>query len=123
MSAVSVRVASACARVLTHLPPERLAAVMRRLCASAEPASHDEALAARTAVCDVSRRCAGQGCLQRSIAVVLICRLRGRAPGWRTGLRFEPFLAHAWVVVDGQPVGENAEVAGYQVVHAADLKH
>lgn len=32
------------------------------------------------------------------------------------------FLAHAWVVMDGQPVGESAEVAGYTVVHSADPK-
>ncbi len=72
----------------------------------AAPATAAQALLARRAVVAVSLRCAGQGCLQRSIATALLCRLRGVWPTWCTGVRTDPFAAHAWVEVDGQPVGE-----------------
>ena len=62
--------------------------------------------ARREEVVSVSLRCAGQGCLQRSIATVLLCRARGRWPTWCTGVRTSPFAAHAWVEAEGQLVGE-----------------
>lgn len=58
----------------------------------------------------VSVQCAGQGCLQRSLATVLLCRAGGRWPDWCTGVRMEPFRAHAWVEVDGEPIGEHDDV-------------
>lgn len=58
-------------------------------------------------------RCRGQGgCLQRSLATVLLCRTRGTWPTWCAGVRTSPFRAHAWVQVDGTPIGE-PEPAGY----------
>jgi hypothetical protein len=45
-------------------------------------------------------------CLQRAIATALLCRLGGVWPTWCTGVRTAPFAAHAWIEVDGQPVGE-----------------
>ncbi|MFD0382133.1 lasso peptide biosynthesis B2 protein [Streptomyces stramineus] len=48
----------------------------------------------------------GEGCLQRSVATALLCRMRGVWPDWCTGVRTAPFRAHAWVEVDGRPIGE-----------------
>lgn len=115
-------IAISLARVITRFPPDTLQSVMGRLCRSApRVATVGEALYARELVCGLSRRCAGQGCLQRSVAVVLFCRSQGSAPDWRTGFALNPFLAHAWVEVDGAPVGELAAVEGYTVVHRADV--
>lgn len=95
------------ARLLGRLPPRRLRALLLRLRTGARAASHDEALAARDAVVAVSVWCAGQGCLARSLATVLLCRLDGTWPTWCLGVRSEPFSAHAWVEADGRPVRES----------------
>jgi hypothetical protein len=72
------------------------------------PATFDQAKAARDAVVAVSLICAGrEGCLARSLATVLLCRLHGQWPTWCLGARrIPPFGAHAWVEVEGIPVGE-----------------
>ncbi|GAA1532299.1 lasso peptide biosynthesis B2 protein [Brevibacterium picturae] len=111
------------ARVMIRLPPETLQSVMVRICRSAaRGATSDEASSARELVCRLSRRCASKGCLQRSVATVLLCRSHGHAPDWRTGFSMNPFLAHAWVEADGAPVGEPVAVDGYTVVHRADVR-
>lgn len=94
------------ARLVERRPPRRIRAFLTRLRAGAAPASYAEASEARRAVLAVSVRCAGEGCLQRSIATALLCRLRGTWPTWHTGVRIEPFAAHAWVEADGRPVDE-----------------
>ncbi|MBB5122105.1 hypothetical protein AF335_08670 [Streptomyces eurocidicus] len=103
---LKARLAVAAARPLLGLAPARL----RRLCAflrrGAAPAGYEQALAARTAVVAVSVRCAGQGCLQRSLATAVLCRLEGAWPTWCAGVRTRPFRGHAWVEADGRPVGE-----------------
>lgn len=98
---------------LSRLAPDRLTQVLRFLRRGAQPASVSGALSARQAVVAVSTACAGQACLQRSIATAVACRLRGNWPTWCTGVRVLPFRAHAWVEVDGRPVGEDAAVASY----------
>ncbi|EQD88249.1 transglutaminase superfamily protein [Saccharopolyspora erythraea NRRL 2338] len=70
------------------------------------PATAGQASAAREQVVSVSLRCAGQGCLQRSIATALLCRARGTRPTWCTGVRTQPFAAHAWVEAEGRLIGE-----------------
>ncbi|HSY15505.1 MAG TPA: lasso peptide biosynthesis B2 protein [Jatrophihabitantaceae bacterium] len=97
---------------LSRLRPYDLRIVLERLRCGARPACFDEALAARDAVVSVSSSCAGQGCLQRSIAAALLCRFRGSWPTWQSGVRTEPFSAHAWIEVDGVAVGE-PHPAGY----------
>ncbi|MFD7667560.1 lasso peptide biosynthesis B2 protein [Streptomyces sp. NPDC059788] len=104
----------AVARVLTALSPRALCRVLEAVRRGARPARVPEAARARHAVVTVSVRCAGNGCLQRSVATVLLCRLRGRWPQWCTGVRTEPFRAHAWVAVDGEPVGEPDDTRLYQ---------
>lgn len=80
--------------------------MLHLLARKARPATYDEALAARSRVVAVSLLCAGDGCLPRSIATALLCRSHGSWPTWRSGVRTNPFYAHAWVEAEGRPVGE-----------------
>ena len=36
----------------------------------------------------------------------LLLRMSGAWPEWHTGVCLLPFRAHAWVTVDGEPIGE-----------------
>ncbi|WP_431837681.1 lasso peptide biosynthesis B2 protein [Cellulomonas sp. Y8] len=110
------RRAAALARLLALLPPAVLAPILRAVVRRCRRAGHDDVLEWRNAVNSVSPRCAGNGCLQRSVAVVLLGATRRQAPTWCTGFRTEPFLAHAWVEVDGVPVGEPAVIQQYHRV-------
>lgn len=101
-------VAVALARLLATQPPARIRAVLRRLSGRATYATYDEAKSARDDVVAVSLTCAArEGCVPRSLAVVLLCRAAGRGVTWCVGARrVPPFGAHAWVEVDGRPVDE-----------------
>jgi hypothetical protein len=100
------------ARILANLPPRRIRAVLTILRRGAVPATYQQAKDARDAILAVSVRCSGRYCLQRSLATTVLCRIRGVWPTWCTGVRTAPFVAHAWVEVDSEPVGE-PQVAGY----------
>jgi hypothetical protein len=50
------------------------------------------------------------------VATALLCRLGGGWPDWCTGIRTQPFRAHAWVEVDGAAVGESADVTLFHTV-------
>ncbi|GAA1348396.1 lasso peptide biosynthesis B2 protein [Saccharothrix algeriensis] len=113
---VAALVAVGAARALTRLSPWRLRRALEVVRRGARPATAARALAARSAVVSVSTRCAGQQCLQRAVATALLCRMAGQWPDWRTGVRTEPFRAHAWVEVAGEAVGENEDVSLYRVV-------
>ncbi|MGY0057176.1 lasso peptide biosynthesis B2 protein [Streptomyces sp. LZ34] len=102
------------ARLLARAKPARVRAVLEFLRRGARPATAEQALAARRAVVAVSLRCAGQACLQRSIAAALLCRSRGVWPTWCTGVRTSPFEAHAWIEVAGEPVGEPYPAGHYR---------
>ncbi|RKT54719.1 transglutaminase superfamily protein [Saccharothrix australiensis] len=97
---------TAAARCLAVLPPRWIRSALVAVSTGARPASYAEAESARGTVIAVSLRCAGPGCLPRSIATALLCRLRGAWPTWRVGVRTSPFGAHAWVEAEGRPVGE-----------------
>ncbi|MFF8397753.1 lasso peptide biosynthesis B2 protein [Streptomyces sp. NPDC016172] len=94
------------ARLPAKVRPARLRTVLEFARRGAAPATAAQALSAREEVVSVSLRCAGQGCLQRSIATALLCRMRGAWPTWCTGVRTHPFAAHAWVEAEQQLVGE-----------------
>ncbi|MFI7537252.1 lasso peptide biosynthesis B2 protein [Streptosporangium sp. NPDC049376] len=113
---VAARTAVAAARLLAHLPPRRIVAVLILLRHGTRPATHAQALDARTAVTATSTMCAGRHCLQRSLAATLLCRLRGHWPTWCTGVRTPPFAAHAWIQADGRPVGEPSDITGYGII-------
>ncbi|MEV0505008.1 lasso peptide biosynthesis B2 protein, partial [Streptomyces spectabilis] len=87
-----------------------------RLRRGARPATAAEAGAARTTVVTVSLSCAGQkGCLPRSLATVMLCRMRGQWPTWCVGVRTRPpFAAHAWVEAEGILVGEDCPRTYFQ---------
>ncbi|MGH3973626.1 MAG: lasso peptide biosynthesis B2 protein [Pseudonocardiaceae bacterium] len=81
------------ARLLATLRPGHLRTVLELARRGARPATRQQAQAAREAVVAVSLRCAGKGCLQRSIAATLYCRAHGTWPTWCTGVRTNPFAA------------------------------
>jgi Transglutaminase-like superfamily len=113
---VGPRCAVGVARLLVLLPPARLQRVLHAISRGASPVGYADALRARQSAVAVSVRCAGLGCLQRSVATVLLCRARGRWADWCTGFRVEPFAAHAWVEVDGRPVGEPHDMSTFRTV-------
>ncbi|MFJ9621006.1 lasso peptide biosynthesis B2 protein [Streptomyces sp. NPDC101181] len=108
-----LRTAIAAAFVLARCKPGRLRRVLTWCRGGARPASYGEALEVYEAVVATSRRCAGRyGCLPRSIAVALACRMSGVWPDWCAGVRTAPpFAPHAWVEAGGRTVGEQAERA------------
>ena len=97
------------ARLLATQPPRRIRRVLAVLRRGSAPATFDQALAARDAVTAVSLTCAArEGCVPRSLATILLCRLQGRWGSWCVGARrLPPFGAHAWVEAGGVPVGED----------------
>jgi hypothetical protein len=97
------------ARLLATRSPRRIRTVLGRLRRGAVPATFEQAKAARDAVVAVSLHCAArEGCLARSLATVLLCRLGGQWPTWCVGTRrLPPFAAHAWIEADGIMVGED----------------
>jgi hypothetical protein len=106
---ILTRLAVGAARLLATQSPRRIRTVLGWLRRGARPATFDQAKAARDAVVAVSLHCAArEGCLARSLATVLLCRLRGRWPTWCVGARrLPPFAAHAWVEAGGVMVGED----------------
>ena len=109
--AAEARLAVAAARALCLLPPTRIERVLTVLRRGARPATAVEVAAARNAAMSVSVLCAGQGCLPRSLAAAILCRRRGAWPTWCVGVRTAPFAAHAWLEVDGAPIGESPGIA------------
>ncbi|MPZ84832.1 MAG: lasso peptide biosynthesis B2 protein [Actinophytocola sp.] len=60
-------------------------------------------------VTTVSLRCAsGHGCLRRSLAIIVLCRLWGVRATWRVGFRSPP-PHHAWVEAGGEPACETVD--------------
>ncbi|WP_232667162.1 lasso peptide biosynthesis B2 protein [Pseudonocardia sp. TRM90224] len=109
-----IHVAVGIARGLARLAPVRIRRTFELLRRGAAAATHEQALAARQDVVAVSVFCSGRYCLERSIATAIVCRLRGVWPVWCTGVRTPPFEAHAWVEVDGVPVGEPTDTVTYR---------
>jgi len=106
---MAARLAVGAARLLATRSPRRIRGVLGWLRRGARPATLDEAKAARDTVVAVSLVCAArEGCVPRSLATILLCRLRGSWPTWCVGARrLPPFAAHAWVEADGVMVGED----------------
>jgi hypothetical protein len=106
---VLARLIVAAARLLATRSPRRIRTVLGWLRRGAKPATFEQAKAARDTVVAVSLACAArEGCVPRSLATILLCRLRGQWPTWCVGARrVPPFGAHAWVQAEGRPVGED----------------
>lgn len=91
----------------TAARPARLRRLLAPLMAGGLPASEAQASRARQVVETVSYTCASpHGCLLRSVAIVLVCRSRGRRVTWRLGMTGSPPACHAWIEAGGKPVGE-----------------
>lgn len=121
LDGVYVRLGVFAARFLITLPPQRLGRVIGFVHKGARRPTKLFAQQARDRVCEVSVRCTGQGCLQRSVAVIVYSRFYGYAPDWCAGFALEPFTAHAWVEVEGEPIGEPPKVSDYIVAHSVRL--
>jgi hypothetical protein len=106
---MTARLAIGSARLLATQSPHRIRTVLGWLRRGAATATFEQAKAARDTVVTVSLACAArEGCLPRSLATVLLCRVRGGWPTWCVGSRrLPPFAAHAWVEVDGVMVDED----------------
>jgi hypothetical protein len=106
---VVTHLAVGAARLLATQSPRRIRTVLGWLGQGARPATFEQAKVARDTVVAVSLVCAArEGCVPRSLATILLCRLRGRWPTWCVGARrLPPFAAHAWVEADGIMVGED----------------
>lgn len=102
------------ARILAACPPFRIRRILEALSRGARPSRREEAEIAHRAVLRASLMCAGDGCLPRSIAVALWCRLHGHWPTWHTGVQVHPFRAHAWVETDGVAIGESGDMSRWQ---------
>jgi hypothetical protein len=97
------------ARILSRSRPQRIAAVLAKLRKENAAATYAQASRARGVVVARSRTCASpRGCLPRSIASALLCRICYRSwPTWHAGVRvMSPFGAHAWISADGRYVDE-----------------
>lgn len=88
-------------------PRSTFATFLRALHHGSREADRHRTERAFAVVTTLSLRCAsGHGCLRRSLAVILLCRLSGMRATWRVGFRSPPPQAHAWVEAGGQPVCE-----------------
>lgn len=105
---LAARAAVCLAHLLALLPPRRIRAVLGLVRRGARPAGYADAKRARDAVLYVSLACLNtEGCLPRSLATALLCRMSGTWPVWCVGPRLYPPMAlHAWVEADGRPVDE-----------------
>ncbi|WP_167203081.1 lasso peptide biosynthesis B2 protein [Actinomyces respiraculi] len=113
------RTAVAAAFVLSRLRPRLLRSVMNRVVARGRRPDADEVLRWRGLVVSISTFCAGEGCLPRSIATALLARGHGCGVTWCTGMRDRPFVAHAWVEIDGKPIGEISDLRTFHRVLTA----
>ncbi|MEI5527302.1 lasso peptide biosynthesis B2 protein [Streptomyces brasiliscabiei] len=94
------------AHLIGRLSAPRIHRILTVCSHGGRPATYAEAARARAEIVAVGPRHAGQGCLPRSIATVLLCRARGAWPTWRTGMRTVSTATHAWVEAEGRPVDD-----------------
>lgn len=99
---------------LNWISPQRVEHIFYRMMKKLTTASQEQAIDIRNAVCAVSKRCRSQdGCIRRSLTVTMASWLCHRGVSWCTGFAQEPFRAHAWVEVNGNPIGEPEDIKLY----------
>ena len=109
-----VRIAVLISMPLNFFSPGKIEQLFLHMADNCALANREEIDKIRNAVCVVSKKCRNQdGCLKRSLAVVIAARIKKKSVSWCTGYAKNPFRAHAWVEVDNQPVGELEEVNEY----------
>lgn len=67
---------------LIKLPPKKLSKIIEKLSKSTQCATPAEVEQWRTSINSINVRCAGNGCLQRSVAVILWGIIAKRTPDW-----------------------------------------
>jgi hypothetical protein len=71
------------------------------------PATSNEATSMTSAIRTAARHRAGRmACLEHSLAAVILAGLRRHSVEWCIGARLMPFASHAWIELDGKPIGE-----------------
>ncbi|NDL60224.1 lasso peptide biosynthesis B2 protein [Phytoactinopolyspora mesophila] len=71
------------------------------------PATVSEAASMTAAVRSAARHRAGRvACLEYSLATVLLAGLHRQSVQWCIGARLMPYGSHAWIELNGCPVGE-----------------
>ena len=99
---------------LNWVSPLRIELILSRLTRNLPAATYEQAYEMRNAVCSVSKRCCSQeGCIRRSLAVIIALCLKRCSASWCTGFAQEPFRAHAWIEVNNIAVGEPEEIVLY----------
>lgn len=102
---------------LTKASPHKIESILNRLNSNKAIASEREVVLARDAICSVSRKCRNQdGCVKRSLAVIVFLILLNKRASWCTGFSMNPFRSHAWVEVNGIPIKELEEISRYEKV-------
>lgn len=117
------RIAVVIAFALLKATPRTVMSVLSFVVRGGARPGMDEVQRCRQLIVGVSLTCAGEGCLPRSVATAVLSRMLGYGVSWRTGVRDRPFTAHAWVEIDGVPVGETTSVASLSVLLAVDPEY
>ncbi|MGH9215459.1 MAG: lasso peptide biosynthesis B2 protein [Acidimicrobiales bacterium] len=95
---------------LTRARPQRIRRILSVLGRGSLEADRRQAERAFAIVTTVSLRCAsGHGCLRRSLAIIVLCRLWGVRATWQVGFRSPPPQSHAWVEAGGEAVCETVD--------------
>ena len=59
---------------------------------------------------------AGNGCLQRAVAVILRGVIDRRTLVRVSAFQVVAFIAHVWLEVDGIPIGEEMDLSKFQII-------
>lgn len=102
--------------LVVRMSPRKICYFLEWAGRNSDPVSAMQAQRARYAVCAVSVRCSGMGCLLRSVSAFIYCRCQGISPDWCSGFRTSPFAAHAWIEADGRPIGEPGSLSSFVTV-------
>lgn len=97
--------------LLLRLRFRHVVAVVERLHRLAnQPATAKQATRITALIRTAALRSPGRAaCLERSLAATLLACIHGRRVDWCIGARLVPYAGHAWIEVDGQPIGEPPE--------------
>jgi len=123
VSAMRARLAVFVAKGIARLPVNAIVRFLKAFTVLQKTSSREDAYIVDAKVREVSPLCRGErGCLARSISIYLMLSMIRRKVVWTSGFRVKPFLAHAWVTVDGEPINERYDVQGFVVVASTDNK-
>ena len=114
------RIAVGTAMVMCRLSPSAIRGILIKTVRTGKRPPTSYVIRYRRLVASVSTFCAGEGCLPRSIAIALVARMYGYGVTWCTGVKDNPFVAHAWVEIDGKPIGEVSDLSKFNRLMVAE---